>query len=132
MIGMREPRSENSWMHNSPLLMRGDRRHHALMHVDDAADLNVADGDDVSVTSPFGSITVPVSTTKDLVAGVVAIPHGWGHKGTGTWKLANRAGGANVNRLTSSAPADIESLSGMAWLTGVPVRVERVGVTSGR
>jgi len=25
LIGMREMRSENSWMHNSPLLMRGDR-----------------------------------------------------------------------------------------------------------
>ncbi len=70
--GMREPRSENSWMHNSPLL------------------------------------------------------HGWGHKGTGTWRPANRAGGPNVNRLTSSAPEDVESLSGTAWLTGVPVRVDRV------
>jgi anaerobic selenocysteine-containing dehydrogenase len=30
MIGRREPRSENSWMHNAPLLMRGGRRHHAL------------------------------------------------------------------------------------------------------
>ena len=37
MIGMREPRSENSWMHNAPLLMRGERVHRALMHVDDAA-----------------------------------------------------------------------------------------------
>ena len=29
MIGMREPRSENSWMHNAPLLMRGERIHRA-------------------------------------------------------------------------------------------------------
>ena len=126
MIGMREPRSENSWMHNSPLLMRGDRRHHALMHVDDAAELAITDGDVVEISSPFGQITVPVSTTKDLVAGVVAIPHGWGHKGTGGWQLANRAGGANVNRLTSSEPGDVEAMSGMAWLTGVPVRVGRI------
>lgn len=126
MIGLREPRSENSWMHNSPLLMRGDRRQHALMHVDDAAEQHIADGDDVRITSPYGSITVPVLTTKDLMAGVVAVPHGWGHKGTGGWRLANRAGGANVNQLTSSDPADVEALSGMAWLTGVPVRVQRV------
>jgi anaerobic selenocysteine-containing dehydrogenase len=125
IIGLREPRSENSWMHNSPLLMRGERRQHALMHVDDAAELQIADGDEVSVISPYGSITIPVVTTKDLVAGVVAIPHGWGHKGTGAWRLANRAGGANVNQLTSSEPADVEALSGMAWLTGVPVRVAR-------
>jgi len=126
MIGLREPRSENSWMHNSPLLMRGDRHQRALIGVDDAAALGIVDGDEVVVRSPFGSITVPVATTKDLVAGAIAIPHGWGHKGTGTWRLANRAGGANVNRLTSSDPADIEPLAGMAWLTGVPVRVERV------
>jgi hypothetical protein len=57
---------------------------------------------------------------------VIAIPHGWGHKGTGGWQLANRAGRANVNQLTSSAPEHVESLSGMAWLTGVPVRVDRI------
>jgi anaerobic selenocysteine-containing dehydrogenase len=96
------------------------------MHVDDASERQIADGDLVRVRSPFGEITVPVTATKDLVAGVVAIPHGWGHKGTGGWRLANRAAGSNVNRLTSSAPEDVESLSGMAWLTGVPVRVEKV------
>lgn len=126
MIGMREPRSENSWMHNSPLLMRGERRQHALMHVDDAAERQIADGDEVRISSPHGAISVPVLTTKDLVAGVVAVPHGWGHKGTGSWRLANRAGGANVNQLTSSDPADVEALSGMAWLTGVPIRVDKI------
>jgi anaerobic selenocysteine-containing dehydrogenase len=124
MIGMREPRSENSWMHNSPLLMRGERVQRALIHVDDAADLHIADGDMVRVSSPYGEITISVTATKDLMAGVIAVPHGWGHKGTGTWRVANRAGGANVNQLTSSEPEDVESLSGMAWLTGVPVRVE--------
>ncbi len=126
LIGMREPRSENSWMHNSPLLMRGERVHRALIHVDDAADLQIADGDPVRVSSPYGEITIAATTTKDVMPGVIAVPHGWGHKGTGTWALANRAGGANVNRLTSSAPEDVEALSGMAWLTGVPVRVDRV------
>ncbi|BBX17638.1 formate dehydrogenase [Mycolicibacterium duvalii] len=126
MIGMRETRSENSWMHNAPLLMRGERGHHGLMNADDAAELGVEDGAHVQVTSPYGQITVPVKLTKDLTAGVVALPHGWGHKGTGGWQLANKAGGANVNQLTSSDPADVEPLSGMAWLTGVPVRVEPV------
>ncbi|WP_123024145.1 molybdopterin-containing oxidoreductase family protein [Mycolicibacterium stellerae] len=125
MIGMREPRSENSWMHNSPLLMRGERVQRALIHLDDAADLQVSEGDLVRVSSPYGEITIGVTPTKDLMAGVIAVPHGWGHKGTGTWRLANEAGGANVNQLTSSEPQDVESLSGMAWLTGVPVRVER-------
>ena len=58
LIGMRELRSENSWMHNAPLLMRGDRVHSALMHVDDAADLKLTDGDRVRVTSPYGEIEI--------------------------------------------------------------------------
>lgn len=126
LIGMREPRSENSWMHNAPLLMRGDRGQHGLMNADDAAELKIGDGSEIQVSSAYGTITIPVTLTKDIMPGVIAVPHGWGHKGTGGWRLANKAGGTNVNLLTSSAPDDVESLSGMAWLTGVPVRVTKV------
>lgn len=124
LIGMRELRSENSWMHNVPLLMRGDRLQSALMHVDDAADLRINDGDRVKVRSPYGEIELPVTLTKDIVGGVIAIPHGWGHNGTGGWRVANDAGGVNVNQLMSSEPADIERLAGMARLTGIPVSVQ--------
>jgi hypothetical protein len=48
------------------------------------------------------------------------------HKGTGGWRVANGAGGANVNRLMSSAPEGLEKLAGRARLTGVPVRVDTV------
>ncbi|HET6732003.1 molybdopterin-containing oxidoreductase family protein [Mycobacterium sp.] len=125
LIGMREPRSENSWMHNAPLLMRGERIHRALMHFDDAAQRHIADGDTVAVRSPYGEIALPVSLTADIVPGTIAVPHGWGHKGTGGWQLANRAGGVNVNQLMSSDPKDVEALAGMSWLTGVPVEVSQ-------
>jgi anaerobic selenocysteine-containing dehydrogenase len=130
LIGMREARSENSWMHNAPLLMRGERAQHVRMHIDDAAAANIVDGDVVRIASPHGEIELPVMVTKDIVAGVIAVPHGWGHKGTGGWRIANGAGGANVNRLMSSAPEDLEPLAGMARLTGVPVRVEPVSIKS--
>jgi anaerobic selenocysteine-containing dehydrogenase len=78
------------------------------------------------VSSLHGQIELPVELTRDIMAGVVAIPHGWGHRGTGNLRVANRAGGANVNELMSSDPDDIERLAGMARLTGVAVRVERV------
>ncbi|WP_313672966.1 molybdopterin-dependent oxidoreductase [Mycolicibacterium sp.] len=124
LIGMRQARSENSWLHNAPLLMRGDRSPRALMHTDDAKQRGISEGDEVAVRSPFGKISLPARLTDDIVAGVVAIPHGWGHRGGG-WRLANQVGGANVNDLTSNDPDDVESLSGMAWLTGVPIEVER-------
>lgn len=96
----------------------------ALMHVDDAASLQINDGDRISVRSPHGEIELPVTLTKDIVGGVIAIPHGWGHSGTGGWRVANDAGGVNVNQLMSSAPQDLEALAGMARLTGIAVAVE--------
>ena len=126
LIGMRERRSENSWMHNAPALAGGRPKHAARMHPKDAAPLGLADGDLIRLTSKSGSIELPVLLTDDLRAGVVAVPHGWGHKGTGGWRTANHAGGANVNRLMSSAPENLEKLAGMAHLTGVPVRVDAV------
>jgi anaerobic selenocysteine-containing dehydrogenase len=129
LIGMRELRSENSWMHNAPLLLRGGRRHRARMHPADAGALGLADGAAVRLVSRHGAIELPVALTEDLKQGVVAVPHGWGHKGSGGWRRANvaaRGGGANVNLLTSSAPEDLERLAGMAHLNGVPVRAEAV------
>lgn len=125
LIGMREARSENSWMHNAPLLMRGDRKPRALIHTDDARQRGIADGDQIVVRSPFGKIEIPATLTEDIVVGAVAIPHGWGHNGKGGWRVANGVGGVNVNDLTSNDPEDVESLSGMAWLSGVPIEVER-------
>jgi len=125
LIGMRNSRSENSWMHNSPLLMRGERGPKAVMHVADAGLRGITDGDEIAVRSPYGKISLPASLTEDIVPGTVAIPHGWGHNGKGGWQLANGVGGANVNELTSDDPDDVESLSGMAWLSGVPIEVER-------
>ena len=73
--------------------------------------------------SPYGQIALPVSLTADIVPGTIAVPHGWGLKGTARWPLANRVGGVNVNQLMSSDPN--EALAGMSRLTGVPVEVER-------
>ncbi len=130
LIGMRELRSENSWMHNAPLLLRGGRKHLARMHPDDAAAIGAAEGDRIRVASAHGEIEITVTLTDDLMRGVIAIPHGWGHKGRGGWQRANTAdngtGGANVNQLMSSEPADLEPVVGMANLTGVPVRAEVV------
>jgi anaerobic selenocysteine-containing dehydrogenase len=131
LIGMRELRSENSWMHNAPLLLRGGREQCAHMHPADAGALGLGDDDTVRLVSRHGAIELPVALTKDLKQGVVAVAHGWGHKGSGGWRRANAAaggGGVNVNLLTSSDPADLERLAGMAVLNGVPVRAEAVAV----
>jgi anaerobic selenocysteine-containing dehydrogenase len=125
LIGLRELRSHNSWMHNAPLLMRGGRTHAARIHPDDAEALGIGDGERCRISSPHGSIELAALVSDEIKAGTVAVPHGWGHRGGG-WEVANRAGGANVNLLASSDPDDLERLAGMAFLNGIPVRIEPV------
>jgi hypothetical protein len=69
---------------------------------------------------------LPAKLTDEVMAGVVAVPHGWGHRSGGGWRTADGAGGANVNVLASSAADDLERLAGMAFLNGIPVRLEAV------
>jgi formate dehydrogenase len=124
MIGRREVRSHNSWMHNTRKFADSTRRQRAQLNPADAARLGVENGDLVRVSTAVGSIEVPVELSADLGVGVVSVPHGWGHAGAG-WQTANAAGGANVNQITPFVPESLERVSGMAHLNGVPVRVER-------
>jgi formate dehydrogenase len=125
LIGLRELRSHNSWMHNSDLLMRGERRHAARIHPADADEHGIEDGAPLRIASAHGEIETEALVTDEVKRGTVAVPHGWGHRG-GSWRRAIAAGGANVNLLTSTDPAELERLAGMAHLNGVPIRVERV------
>ena len=125
LIGMRELRSHNSWMHNTPLLMRGGRIQALRVHPDDADGLGLVEGGQAVIESKSGSVTVPVRITDEMMPGTVALPHGWGHRGGG-WQLANQNAGVNVNQLASSEIEDIEPLAGMAFLNGIPVKVSPV------
>ncbi|WP_244976063.1 molybdopterin-dependent oxidoreductase [Nocardia huaxiensis] len=121
-IGLRELKSHNSWMHNAEPLMRGNRAHAAHINPKDAALAGISDGDPCRITSPHGTIHTTAHLTEDLTAGTIAIPHGWGHNGG--WHRANAAGGPNVNDLMSTNLEDVERLSGMANLNGIPVRLD--------
>ena len=120
LIGLRELRSHNSWMHNAPLLMRGERVHALRVHPDDAAAHGLEDGGKATLESKSAAVEVPVAVTDEMTPGAVALPHGWGHGGG--WQLANANAGVNVNLLASGAPEDLEALAGMAHLNGIPVR----------
>ncbi len=126
LIGLRELRSHNSWMHNSPTLMKGaSRKHQARINPSDAEAAGVLDGAAVRIRSRFGEIETLALVTDEVGPGTVAVPHGWGHEGGG-WELANKAGGANSNRLASSELEDVERLAGMAHLNGIAVALEAV------
>lgn len=122
LIGRRDLRSNNSWMHNLPLLVRGPVRCTAHVHPDDAARLGLADGQTARVTSRAGSIEVPVEVTDDVMGGVVSIPHGWGHDTKGAeLAVAREHAGVNSNVLTDEH--DLEPITGTAVLNGIPIEL---------
>jgi anaerobic selenocysteine-containing dehydrogenase len=122
LIGRRDLRSNNSWMHNSERLARGPRRCTLLMHPDDAGARGLTDGAVVSVVSRAGSLTVELEVTSDIMPGVVSMPHGWGHDRTGVrLRVAREHGGASINDLTDDQRVDV--LSGNAAFSGTRVRV---------
>jgi anaerobic selenocysteine-containing dehydrogenase len=124
LIGRRQLRGNNSWMHNAPRLMRGPDRCTLLIESADAAARNIATGDLVEVTSATGSIRVVAETTDDLMPGVVSLPHGFGHARDGIQlAVAREKPGASYNDL--SDPALVDDLTGNAALNGIPVGVRR-------
>ena len=127
LIGRRQLRSNNSWMHNLPPLVKGKPRCTLLVHPDDAHRLGLVDGEDAEVASRVGKITVPVEVTDAIRPGVVSIPHGWGHDRPGArLGVAARHAGVNTNVLVDGACFD--PLSGTAVLNGVPVEVHPAGL----
>jgi len=126
LIGRRDLRSNNSWMHNLPHLVRGKSR--CTMHVNprDAERLGLVEGGSASVASRAGELVVPVEVTDAIMEGVVSIPHGWGHDAAGArLGVAARSPGVNSNLLADEQVVD--RLSGNAVLNGIPVAVTPVG-----
>ena len=121
LIGRRQLRSNNSWMHNLPTCSGGANRCTMHIHPDDAARFGVTDGGAAAVTSSAGTIEVEAAVTDEIMPGVVSIPHGWGSTDGTRATVAARDPGTNSNILS---PADLlDPLSGNAVLNGIPVTV---------
>ncbi|MDB5971884.1 MAG: molybdopterin oxidoreductase [Hydrocarboniphaga sp.] len=122
MISLRELRTQNTWLHNIPKLIVGDRVQRLRIHPDDAARFGIEDGDPVEITSRYGQIRVPAArVSEEMMPGSVALPQGWGH--TGTWNRAVAVGGAGYNRLTSNRVDSTDLPSGNATVNGIAVRI---------
>lgn len=122
LIGRRQLRSANSWLHNVEVLMKGKDRCTLLMHPDDALRLDLADRGKAVVASAVGSVEIVVEVTTDIAPGVVSIPYGWGHDQPGVrLEVASARPGVNTNLLSDAS--QIDPLSGNAVLNGIPVQV---------
>ncbi|WP_301175327.1 molybdopterin oxidoreductase family protein [Actinomadura geliboluensis] len=125
LIGRRHLRSNNSWLHNVPELVRGSNTCTLQLNPADAERIGVAAGDTVRVTSRTGTVEAVAEPTDTVMPGVVSLPHGWGHDRPGTrTAVAREHAGVNVNAVTDEQ--EIDPLSGNAVFNGVPVTLEAV------
>jgi anaerobic selenocysteine-containing dehydrogenase len=122
LVGRRDLRSNNSWMHNSLRLVKGPERCTLLMHPEDAARRGLISGQTVQVRSRVGSVPVRLELTEAVMPGVVSMPHGWGHGRPGVQlRVAAAHAGVSLNDLTDERAVD--ALLGTAAFSGTPVHV---------
>lgn len=128
LIGRRQLRSNNSWMHNTERLLRGKPQCTILMNPADAAVRQFTSGQNVSVRSSVGSVVVPIEITDEMMPGVVSIPHGWGHDRSGVrLQVAQQHAGESINDVTDNLA--IDALCGTAAFNGTLVEVESTELT---
>lgn len=126
IIGRRDVRTNNSWMHNLPVLAKGPFRCTALVHPSDAARMELRDGAMARIASGLRSVLAQVQVSDEMMPGVVSLPHGWGHDLPGAQlRLAAERPGANINALLDEQLRD--PLSGNAVLGGIAITMHAVG-----
>jgi formate dehydrogenase len=125
LIIKRSVRTHNSWTHNTNSMIKGTgHTNYAYMHPADAAKMNLKEGELADISTRYGKIRIPVKYSDDLMAGSVAIPHGWGHQHAKGMSIASKTKGVNVNILAGSGPDAIDPLSGMSRLTAIDIKIE--------
>jgi formate dehydrogenase len=124
LITKRAITTHNSWTHNIEEFVSGERAtNHLYMHPDDAARAGVEEGALADVSTDTATVRIPVKLLSELMPGTVALPHGWGHQDS-KMSVASKTTGVNVNLLAADGPDKLESVSGMAHLTGFVVDVK--------
>ncbi len=123
LIGRRQLRSNNSWMHNLPVLVKGKPRCTLHVHPTDAQRYRLTDGEPARLRSRTGTVLAQVEVTELVMPGVVSLPHGWGHRHADrtVQSVASGQPGANSNVLADELL--IDALSGNAVLNGIPVEL---------
>jgi hypothetical protein len=71
-------------------------------------------------------VDTTLKVTDQMRAGVVSLPHGWGHHRPGSrLRVASARPGSSLNDVTDERVVDV--LCGTAVLSGIPVQVQRAG-----
>ncbi|MBN9392287.1 MAG: molybdopterin-dependent oxidoreductase [Chloroflexi bacterium] len=117
LINWKEASHTHTRTQNNAWLLEIKPANPLIIHPDTAAKYGVADGQEVTVESPYGKVTAKIKTSKRMHREVVGLQHGFGHTALGR----NAKG-----RGTSDAPlrpAKSDPLSGMALHKEACVRI---------
>ena len=123
LVGRRQLRNMNSWLHNAELFAAGRPRCTLRIHPDDAARVGITAGGRARVRSRVGELEVDVEISDEMMPGVVSLPHGFGHVDPHARlrRAAMKQPGVNANVLTDDEALDV--LSGTSVANGIPVEV---------
>jgi anaerobic selenocysteine-containing dehydrogenase len=122
LVGRREVRSNNSWLHNLPSLVTGRERCVLTVHPDDAKAAGLADGELGWLESRVHAGAVPIRISDEMRPGVASLPHGYGHAGAARFqRTAGRRPGVSFNDWADDA--EVESVVGQSILNGVSARL---------
>lgn len=123
LIGRRQLRNMNSWLHNLPNLAKGPERCTLLVNPQDAERLGLSQGGTAKISSRAGSVTAPIVLSDEMMPGVVSLPHGYGHSARNTKiSVANeKQPGVNANQLLDEFSLDVPS--GTSVANGIVVQV---------
>ncbi|ARN75630.1 molybdopterin-containing oxidoreductase family protein [Oceanicoccus sagamiensis] len=98
----------------------------AYINPEDLAELNIADGDVISITSDRGQIPAVAQSSPDIKRGVVSMAHCWGGAPGERSDDKVREIGANTNRLINNLD-HASKYSGMARQSSIPVQLTKAG-----
>lgn len=122
LIGRRDIRSMNSWLHNLPSLTKGPDRCTLQICSQDAARLGLDKAGQAKLAGRIGQVVVPVEISDRMAPGVVSLPHGWGHNLPGVQlSVASELAGVNTNLVVDDQLVDAPS--GTSVLNGIPVEI---------
>ncbi|MGB0402481.1 MAG: molybdopterin-containing oxidoreductase family protein [Salibacteraceae bacterium] len=126
LITKRAVTTHNSWTHNAKrMVAKGRDRNYLYMHPSDMEKKALLEGDLVDVTSKTNTVRIAVKALDTLMPLSVAMPHGWGHQHAKGLSVANKTKGVNVNILAADGPENVDKVSGMVHLTGIPVDIQK-------
>ncbi len=120
LISRRSKHRYNSNGHTFPFLKKKMPTNPAFFHPDDLAELEIAEGAVIEITSRVASIHAVTQASDKVRRGVISMSHAWGDDDAGKDEVHDKGG--STNRLIDDAQ-DMDPITGMVLQSAIPVRV---------